>query len=194
MTKVKICGIKTRAALDCAVKAGADYIGLVFAPSRRQVSIKEAKQLLTNLPKTVKAVGVFANSSLEELEAVLSQVPLDLLQIHGRLPDGLFETIDLPIIQALAIGDSDLPSYDPSASYLLFDAPQAGSGQPFDWQRLETSQLSKPFFIAGGLTPDNVAQAIQTFQPYGVDVSSGVETNGQKDLNKIRQFIESVTS
>lgn len=194
MTKVKICGLKTPEAVACAVEAGADYIGLVFAKSKRQVSLNQAKDLVRGIPASVKVVGVFANPSLEELLEITQQVPLDLVQIHGHLPAGLSQNLSVPIIRALAVTKGESIGNQPDVDYLLFDAPQAGSGKTFDWQALDTSQLNQPFFIAGGLNPDNVAQTIAHFQPYAVDVSSGVETNGQKDLKKIRQFIESVKS
>ena len=171
MTKVKICGLSTPEAVATAVEAGADYIGFVFAKSKRQVSLEQAHELAKGVTGQTKIVGVFVSPSLEELEEAISQVPLD--------------------IRAIQISDSE-SQVKSQADYLLFDAPIAGSGQTFDWQLLADKQIEQDYFIAGGLTVDNVAEAKETFQPYALDVSSGVETDGHKDLDKIKAFIERV--
>ena len=171
MTKVKICGLSTPEAVATAVKAGADYIGFVFAKSNRQVSLEQAHELAKGVTGQTKTVGVFVSPSLKELEEAISQVPLDIVQIH------------------VSDGDSQVKS---QAGYLLFDAPIAGSGQTFDWQLLADKQIEQDYFIAGGLAVDNVAEAKETFHPYALDVSSGVETDGYKDLKKIKAFIERV--
>lgn len=191
MTKVKICGLKTPEAVETAVAAGADYIGFVFAKSRRQVSLDQARQLAGLLPPRVQKVGVFLSPSLEELETAISAVGLDLVQIHGDFTPELLGQVSRPVIRAYQVKDG-LKSVSPEADYILFDAPLAGSGQTFDWQAVDTSKIDQPFFIAGGLTADNVSAAIEHFSPYAVDVSSGVETEGEKDLAKIRTFIERV--
>ena len=191
MTKVKICGLSTKGAVETAVSAGADYIGFVFAPSKRQVTLGQAAKLAEIIPTNVKKVGVFVSPSREELLEAIEKVDLDLVQIHGQVADDLFENLPCTSIQAVQVGgDGHVPSSQ--ADYLLFDAPVAGSGQTFDWGQLDTTELAQPFFIAGGLNEDNVARAIQHFSPFAVDVSSGVETDGQKDHEKIRRFIERV--
>ena len=191
MTKVKICGLSTKEAVEVAVSAGADYIGFVFAPSKRQVILEQAAELATLIPVNVKKVGVFVSPSREELLDAIEKVDLDLVQIHGQVADDLFESLPCASIQAVQVdGDGNVPNSQ--ADYLLFDAPVAGSGQTFDWAQLDTIGLTQPFFIAGGLNEDNVVKAIQHFTPYAVDVSSGVETDGQKDQEKIRRFIERV--
>lgn len=191
MTKVKICGLSTKEAVDTAVSAGADYIGFVFAPSKRQVTLEEATELAKLIPADVQKVGVFVSPSRAQLLEAIDKVGLDLVQVHGQVADGLFEDLPCASIQAVQVdGDGNVPNSQ--ADYLLFDAPVAGSGQTFDWGQLDTSGLAQPFFIAGGLKEDNVARAIQHFTPYAVDVSSGVETDGQKDQEKIRRFIERV--
>lgn len=191
MTKVKICGLKTVEAVQVAVEAGADYIGFVFAESRRQVSLEQAEKLASSIPATVQKVGVFVSPSLAELEQAIDQVGLDLVQIHGDFDENLLSQISVPVIRAVQVqsGGETLHS---QADYLLFDAPVAGSGRTFDWNKLDSSAISQPFFIAGGLDADNVRAAVQTFSPYAVDVSSGVETDGVKDNEKIRRFIERV--
>ena len=191
MTKVKICGLSTKGAVETAVLAGADYIGFVFAPSKRQVTLEQAIELAEIIPTNVKKVGVFVSPSREELLEAIEKIGLDLVQIHGQVADDLFENLPCASIQAVQVDErGHVPNSQ--ADYLLFDAPVAGSGQTFDWGQLDTTELSQPFLIAGGLNEDNVAKAIQHFTPYAVDVSSGVESNGQKDHEKIRRFIERV--
>ena len=189
MTKVKICGLSTEEAVGTAVSAGADYIGFVFAPSKRQVTLDQAAELAKIIPSDVKKVGVFVSPSRVELLEAIDKVGLDLVQVHGQIADDVFEDLPCDSIQAVQVdGEGHVPHSQ--ADYLLFDAPVAGSGQTFDWGQLDTTGLNQPFFIAGGLKEDNVVQAIQHFTPYAVDVSSGVETDGQKDQEKIRRFIE----
>ena len=191
MTKVKICGLSTKEAVETAVSAGADYIGFVFAPSKRQVTLEEAAELAKLIPVNFKKVGVFVSPSRAQLLEAIEKVGLDLVQVHGQVADALFEDLSCASIQAVQVdGNGHVPNSQ--ADYLLFDAPVAGSGQTFDWGQLDTAELAQPFFIAGGLKEDNVAKAIQHFTPYAVDVSSGVETDGQKDHKKIRRFIERV--
>ena len=191
MTKVKICGLSTKGAVEAAVSAGADYIGFVFAPSKRQVTLDQAADLAELIPSDVKKVGVFVSPSRAELLEAVDKVGLDLVQIHSQVADDLFEDLPCASIQAVQVdGNGHVPHS--RADYLLFDAPVAGSGQTFDWGQLDTAELAQPFFIAGGLKEDNVVKAIQNFTPYAVDVSSGVETDGQKDHEKIRRFIERV--
>lgn len=191
MTKVKICGLSTREAVEVAVNSGADYIGFVFAKSKRQVGIKQASHLAQFIPKIVQKVGVFVSPTLMELQEAIVKVPLDLVQIHGEFSDEDFEKLDVPSIRAIPV-EKTLEEIETKADFLLFDAPLAGSGKTFDWELLKNQVIEKPYFLAGGLTVDNVKQAITFFRPYTVDVSSGVETDGKKDLLKILGFIESV--
>ena len=191
MTKVKICGLSTKEAVKTAVSAGADYIGFVFAPSKRQVTVEQATELAKFIPSHIQKVGVFVSPSRAELLEAVDKVGLDFVQVHGKVVDKLFENLPCGSIQAVQIDEGGhVPNSQ--ADYLLFDAPVAGSGQTFDWDQLDMTELAQPFFIAGGLNEDNVARAIQHFSPFAVDVSSGVETNGQKDHEKIRRFIERV--
>ena len=191
MTKVKICGLSNIEAVKTAVSAGADYIGFVFAPSKRQVTLEQAAELAKFIPSHIQKVGVFVSPSRADLLEAIEKVGLDLVQVHGQVVDKLFENLPCGSIQAVQVdGNGHIPSSQ--ADYLLFDAPVAGSGQNFDWGQLDTKGLAQSFFIAGGLNEDNVAKAIQHFTPFAVDVSSGVETDGQKDHEKIRRFIERV--
>ena len=191
MTKVKICGLSNIEAVKTAVSAGADYIGFVFAPSKRQVTVEQAIDLAKFIPRHIQKVGVFVSPSRADLLEAIEKVGLDLVQVHGQVVDKLFENLPCGSIQAVQVDEGGhVPNSQ--ADYLLFDAPVAGSGQTFDWGRLDTTKLAQLFFIAGGLNEDNVARAIQHFSPFAVDVSSGVETDGQKDHEKIRRFIERV--
>lgn len=189
MTKVKICGLSTVEAVETAVLAGADYIGFVFAESKRQVSLEQAHELAKLVTGKTKIVGVFVSPSLEELEQAIAQVPLDIVQIHGTFDEVLIPKISVPVIRAIQLSDQEAKVTSP-ADFLLFDAPVAGSGRTFDWDLLKDQKIQQDFFIAGGLTVDNVRQARETFQPYALDVSSGVETDGRKDIEKIKAFIE----
>ena len=191
MTKVKICGLSTASAVETACQAGADYIGFVFAESRRRVSLEQAQELAALVPSTVRKVGVFVSPSLAELQEAISVANLDLVQIHGDFNEDLLSEIGRPAIRAYQVKGA-LKGVSQQADYLLFDAPLAGSGKTFDWQSFDKNQIHQPFFIAGGLNAGNVREAIQHFAPYAVDVSSGIETDGQKDLEKIKEFIERV--
>lgn len=189
MTKVKICGLSTVEAVETAVLAGADYIGFVFAESKRQISLEQAHELAKLVTGKTKIVGVFVSPSLEDLEQAIGQVPLDMVQIHGMFDETLIPKISVPVIRAIQLSDQEAKVTSP-ADFLLFDAPVAGSGRTFDWDLLKDQKIQQDFFIAGGLTVDNVRQARETFQPYALDVSSGVETDGRKDIEKIKAFIE----
>ena len=189
MTKVKICGLSTVEAVETAVLAGADDICCVFSASKRQVSLEQAQELAKRVTGKTKIVGVFVSPSLEDLELAIGRVPLDMVQIHGTFDETLMPLISVPVIRAFQLSDQEA-QVSSQADYLLFDAPVAGSGQTFDWDLLKNQKIQQDFFIAGGLTVANVRQARETFQPYAVDVSSGVETDGRKDIEKIKAFIE----
>ena len=189
MTKVKICGLSTAEAVETAVLAGADYIGFVFAKSKRQVSLEQAHELARLVTGPTNIVGVFVSPSIEDLEQAIAQVPLDIVQIHGTFDEDQIPKITVPVIRAIQLRDGEAQVLS-QADYLLFDAPVAGSGRTFDWDLLKDQKIRQDFFIAGGLTVDNVRQARATFQPYALDVSSGVETDGHKDIEKIKAFIE----
>ena len=142
MTNVKICGLSTPEAVATAVEAGADYIGFVFAKSKRQVSLEQAHELAKGVTGQTKIVGVFVSPSLEELEEAISQVPLDIVQIHGTFDEALISKISVPVIRAIQISDSE-SQVKSQSDYLLFDAPIAGSGQTFDWQLLADKQIEQ---------------------------------------------------
>jgi phosphoribosylanthranilate isomerase len=199
MTKVKICGLMESQHVKIAVDAGADAIGFVFAPSRRQVTIAEAKKLAGDIPPGVLKIGVFVDASRDEIEKTYREVPLDFVQFHGDESKDFIKKVGLPSIKVLSVySDEDAKRaghYD--TDYFLFDTPgtdfKGGSGMTFDWQLMKDAGVQpNKVILAGGLNVDNVAQAIRTVNPYMVDVSSGVESKGRKDENLIRTFINTV--
>ncbi|AVQ97891.1 phosphoribosylanthranilate isomerase [Oceanobacillus sp. M65] len=192
---VKICGIQTDQAAEAAVKAGADFIGFVFADSKRRVNPKVAAEIGTHLPPTIKKVGVFVNETKEKMEQIAEEVNLDYIQLHGDEPASLARELSYPIIKAFSVGDGNVEEMkDYPCDYYLLDSPvgryRGGNGKSFDWSLIKDLAF-KPnnFLLAGGLTSENVSQAIQEANPLGVDVSSGVETLGKKDSEKIMKFI-----
>lgn len=196
--RVKICGITRLQDLHAACDAGADALGFVFyEKSPRHVSIAAAAALLRELPPFVQSVGLFVNAEPAFIEAVLQAVPLDLLQFHGDETPADCVRFDRPYIKAERVNrESDLlkcaADFD-AARGLLLDAwvpgMPGGTGERFDWSLIPPA-LPKPVILSGGLTPDNVAEAVRRVRPWAVDVSSGVEvTKGIKDAHLIAQFI-----
>ncbi|MDT2660234.1 phosphoribosylanthranilate isomerase [Enterococcus hulanensis] len=193
MTQIKICGLKNTAAIEAAVQAGADYLGFVFAESPRKVRPEEVRRLTKDLPETIKKVGVFVSPLQAEVEEIAEIAGLDLIQIHGK---NELTKLSRPIIRAFSINDQ-ASIYFYQYPHLLLDAPPAklmgGNGQTFDWRLVDQRHLPKDkLWLAGGLTAENVGEAISYFQPQVVDVSSGVETAGEKDLAKIQTFCQAV--
>lgn len=194
----KICGITRVEDALAAAAAGADAIGLVFyAKSPRAVSVEQAQQIIAALPPFVTTVGLFVDMPRPELQQILAQVPLDLLQFHGDESVEQCEGYGRPYIKALRVKAGDdiaaLMAQYPSASGVLLDTfvegVPGGTGLAFDWS-LVPAELPKPVILAGGLTPDNVATAIDRVRPYAVDISGGVESaKGIKDADKVRAFI-----
>jgi len=197
-TRVKICGITSPVDGIAAAQSGADAIGLVFyPPSPRALSTVIAREIVDSLPPFVTTVGLFVDMPQAEIDEILAAVPLDMLQFHGS-EDPLFcASFDKPWMKAVRMSpEVDLLKEEEryfAASALLVDAYQkgvpGGTGQSFDWGRVPVD-LQKPIVLAGGLTPENVEQAIKEVSPWAVDVSGGVElTKGVKDLDKVAQFI-----
>lgn len=192
---VKICGIQTLSAAHAAVEAGANWLGFVFAPSKRRITPEQAKAIVRTLPPSVQAIGVFVNETVETIKHTAEKVGLNMIQLHGDEPSHEAEQLPYPIIKAFAIDhlkDIDVSAYP--SDYILIDSPRTssygGTGRSFDWHILQEMSLDLGnIILAGGLTCQNINQAIQITQPQGVDVSSGVETNGRKDNDKIRRFI-----
>jgi len=203
VVRSKICGITRVEDALVAAEAGADAIGLVFyARSPRAVSVQQARAIIAALPPFVTTVGLFVNASRCEINELLEAVPLDMLQFHGDESPADCEGYHRPWFKALRVGNGEdiaaqVARY-PNASAILLDTFVAGvpggTGERFDWSLIPPA-LSKPLILAGGLTADNVQQAIAQVRPYAVDVSGGVEASkGIKDADKVATFIQRVRS
>ncbi len=204
--RAKICGITRVQDAQAAVDAGADAIGLVFfPPSPRYVEIEQAKTLVAHIPAYVQVVGLFVDASLQDIETVLKHVALDVIQFHGNESPEQCQAIATSLhrrwykaIQVKADMDviAEIKRYQQvGASAVLLDAwhPElkGGTGQVFDWSKFP--KLDIPLILAGGLTPDNIEQAIEVTHPYAVDVSGGVEAaKGIKDPQLIQKFMQGV--
>ena len=210
--KVKMCGISKVETIPAVVEAKPDYMGLVFAPSKRQVTVDQAKILVEELHRgyakkygsdtehdkndTIKTVGVFVNETVDNLVTIANEANLDAVQLHGDEDEtfiqSLKERTNVEVWKAVQIRSAaDVEKWiDSSADMLLFDAyhkdERGGTGEVFDWSSLDA--FERPFMLAGGIDSTNVARAIRTVRPYGIDISSGIETNGVKDDEKIKAF------
>ncbi len=202
-TRIKICGITRVEDALAAVELGADAIGLVFyPPSPRAVSVAQAREILATLPPFVTSVGLFVNNERAAMESLLAQLPIDLLQFHGDESPQQCRGFGRPYIKALrmrpgqAVG-AEMDRFTDAQGFLLDtyqEGVPGGTGQVFDWS-LVPKDYPKPLVLAGGLTPENVAQAVSQVRPYAVDVSGGVEAGkGIKDKSKIAAFIRGVRS
>ena len=210
--KVKMCGISKVETIPAVVEAKPDYMGLVFAPSKRQVTVDQAKTLVEALHKQytkrynngteqsnndeIKTVGVFVNETLDNLVTIAKGINLDVVQLHGDEDEAFIQSLkgrtNVEIWKAVQIRSAaDAEAWiDSSADMLLFDAyhkdERGGTGEVFDWSCLD--EFERPFMLAGGIDSTNVARAIRTVRPYGIDISSGIETDGVKDDEKIKAF------
>lgn len=199
MTLVKICGLKTPDTLTAALEGGADFVGLVFhEPSPRHVDIEVAAYLASYIPESVKIVGLFVDPSDRILTEILGNVRIDMVQLHGnenpeRIAD-IKRKFGRPVIKAFSIASPEdiagIAAYEDVADWLMLDSRGGGTGKSFDWKLLDGAVFTKPWMLAGGLTPGIVGGAIKRLKPAAVDVSSGVESSrGVKDADKIRAFI-----
>ena len=210
--KVKMCGISKVETIPAVVEAKPDYMGLVFAPSKRQVTVDQAKTLVEELHRgyaqkygsdtehdkndTIKTVGVFVNETIDNLVTIANEANLDAVQLHGDEDEAFIQSLkertNVEIWKAVQIRSvADAETWiDSSADMLLFDAyhkdERGGTGEIFDWSCLD--EFERPFMLAGGIDCTNVARAIRTVRPYGIDISSGIETDGVKDDEKIKAF------
>lgn len=190
---VKICGIQSLTAAKTAVQYGADLLGFVFADSKRAITAEKARLITDELPENIKNVGVFVNESVSHMESVAALAGLDYIQLHGNEPPTVAAQLSLPVIKAFPADIEKMEEIRQyPCSYVLLDHPSGGgTGKTFEWQQFKAFHREIPhFFLAGGLQPDNVQNAIRLVHPFGVDVSSGVETNGQKDPCKIQRFLK----
>lgn len=202
MTRIKICGLIRKEDIESVNRWLPDYIGFVFCESRRQVTPKQAGLLKAGLDDRIKAAGVFVNEPLNSIIQLCQNGIIDVVQLHGDESEAyireLKEQIDCPVVKAVRVRSSEQirQAENLSCDLLLLDTYQkgqyGGSGKTFDYALIPN--LQKSFFLAGGLDNSNIAQAISACHPYGVDISSGVETDGLKDDVKIRQIIQTIRS
>lgn len=202
MTKIKICGITNKIDAVAAAGLGVDMLGFVFyAKSKRSVDPKLARDIAGELPDSVMKVGVFVDEDKSKVLDIAADVSLDMLQLHGEeTPEYCAELKkEYKVMKAFRVKDrfSLKKVNDYSADYYLFDsyakALAGGTGKTFDWKVLKDFEVLKPFILSGGLDPENVSKAIIEISPYGVDVSSGVESSpGKKDMELVKKFVANV--
>jgi phosphoribosylanthranilate isomerase len=198
--KIKICGLKEVSHAKLAAELSADFLGFVFAKSPRRISPDEARSVIKELPSHVRKVGVFVNEEIDTVNEISLHCGLDLVQLHGNETPDYCSRIKIRIIRGFRIKDRsslrELEIYSGIVDIFLLDTYvqgiTGGTGMTFDWQVAKEASVFGNILLAGGLEPDNVNQAINEAMPYGVDVSSGVETNGVKDPAKIEAFIRQV--
>lgn len=196
MTKIKLCGLRREADIEAANELRPDYIGFVFAgKSRRAVDRETAVRLKALLSREIQAVGVFVNAQPETVAFLLEEKVIDLAQLHGQEDEEyisrLRELTDKPLIQAFRIRNAEdaRRAEKSTAEYILLDAG-AGDGKTFEWELAES--VERPYFLAGGLTPENAGEAAERLHSFALDVSSGIETDGWKDPAKMRAFVNHV--
>lgn len=196
MTRIKLCGLSRPCDIEAANELKPEYIGFVFAPkSKRHVTAEKAGELKRLLDPDIKAVGVFVNERLETAAGLLNSGIIDLAQLHGkedrRYIERLRELTGKPLIQAFQIEtEEDIKeARESAAEYILLDSG-AGTGTTFDWRLAQ--KLKRQYFLAGGLTPGNVGEAVRILSPFAVDVSSGIETDGYKNKAKMAAFAAAV--
>ena len=215
-TQIKICGLKTVTIAKAVGELQPDFIGFMFARSKREVTPAEAGEMIRAMRQTgssAKVVGVFVNPTLAQLASVLAEAPLDIVQLHGaETPDYCEEMKShfphIAVWKVLSVTESDMENgatelartidtYNGAIDAIMLDTQGGGTGKTFRWElipvvKARAAAAALPLYIAGGLQPDNVGELVTTYAPDGVDVSSGVETNGEKDITKIAAFIERV--
>lgn len=194
---VKICGITTNDAAACAVQHGAHALGFVFAKSKRRISAEKANEIIDTLPENLMKVGVFVNESKENIEKIVKVSGINVIQLHGDETAEFASGLSLPIIKAFSIStQEDLQQVTAfPCDYALLDSPRGkyhgGNGIAFDWSMIKNYDFGKKkIILAGGLNETNLTEAIHTTNPFMIDVSSGVETEGKKDLEKIKNFLQ----
>jgi phosphoribosylanthranilate isomerase len=198
VTRVKICGISDVDSALVAAESGANAIGLIFAPSRRQVTVDQARSIAFALPPFVARVGVFVDEDAEVVQEIVREAGLDTVQLHGNESPDYCSAMTVPVLKAIRVRDArslgGLDRYRVAAFLLDTYDPETlgGTGRPFDWDLAVPTDSTHRMILSGGLNPANVVEALERVRPFGVDVSSGVETDGLKDHSKIREFIRRV--
>lgn len=197
MTKIKFCGLTREADIVCANELCPEYIGFVFArASRRYIAPEKAAALKKKLDARILAAGVFVDEEPGTVAGLLNNAAIDIAQLHGgenrEYIRRLRSLTDKPLIQAFRIDSPEdvKRAMDSAADFILLDAQGGGSGSVFDWGLVR--DIGRKFFLAGGLDAGNAAKAIEELRPYALDVSSGIETDGYKDRNKMREFVSVV--
>lgn len=195
MVKIKLCGLTRRCDIDWANELLPDYVGFVFAGSRRRVTDRQAAQLRKILREDIPAVGVFVDEPIDHVAALVRQGVIQMVQLHGAEDEGyireLRRAVSAPVIQAFSVRSHEdiQDAGKSSADFILLDHGAGGTGQAFDWSL--AAALDRPYFLAGGLHPGNAAAAAE-LRPYAVDVSSGIETEGVKDRQKMIEFVRRI--
>lgn len=203
MTKVKICGLKMVQEVEIVNKFSPDYIGFIFAPTKRQISLQQAKLLKQRIKPTIQTVGVFVNETIENILVYESAGVIDMIQIHGDEDLGYINLLrnasKLPIMKAVRIKDkytleeNKVLLENQLLDYVLLDTyhkeAYGGTGESFDWRML--SKVKRPYFLAGGIGSDNVEEAMK-HHPYAVDISSKIETEGMKDEKKLAELFRKI--
>ncbi|MCR5794733.1 MAG: phosphoribosylanthranilate isomerase [Solobacterium sp.] len=195
MTVVKICGLMSVQDIRAVNETEADFAGMILSEGfRRSVSMPEARLMKGELSPRIKMCGVFVNAPIEYIRKFIEEGVIDIVQLHGNEDEAFIgglkqEYPDIPVIRAFTVKNAeDVRRAESSAADMIILDAGKGTGKAFDWDLLE--DMHREYILAGGLTPDNVAEAVRTLQPYGADTSSGVETDGRKDREKIHAFVK----
>ena len=188
MKAIKICGLSRIEDIEYVNEYKPEYIGFVFAKSSRQVTMEQAKQLKKLLNPLIKAVGVFVDEKITNIIEIIKNGCIDIIQLHGKEDHQYIKELkkqtNLPIIKAISLEETTVLDFD--VEYYLLDSKVPGSGRSFDWSTIK--EINTPFFLAGGISMDNLQEALLV-NSYGIDISSGVETEGKKDRKKIEAVI-----
>jgi len=197
MTRIKICGLTQVKDAQAAAEAGADALGFILAPSKRQISPDTARKIIEQLPAFVTKVGVIVDVELAQAQDILEDCGFDLLQLHGRETAQYCASFKGRAIKVFRMDEEfklgQIDAYTQVTRALLLDSGAGGTGRTFDWSSIPEGLDRRWLILAGGLGPDNVVKAIKTVKPWAVDVSSGIEIEpGRKDIGKMKEFIKRV--
>ena len=196
MTKIKLCGLSRIEDIELANQLAPEYVGFVFwEKSKRNVSLEQARLLREKLEESILSAGVFVDADMEYILTLVQAGIINIVQLHGHEDEAyirdLRKLVDCPIIKAFCIrNDEDMELANISSADMVLLDSGMGTGVTFDWRRLKL--VSRPYILAGGLNPSNIVEAVTTLHPFGVDVSSGIETDGLKDPAKMREFVRLV--
>lgn len=195
MSKIKICGLSRKCDIDYVNELMPDYIGFVFAKSRRQIDRRKAEKLREMLNENIQTVGVFVNEDINKVADIANNSIIDMIQLHGSEDETYVKSLryktDAKIIKAFKINSYEniKMANESDAEYILLDNGNGGTGESFDWGYVDN--IDRPYFLAGGINESNLEAALR-LQPYAIDLSSGIETDGFKDYNKIKNVIRTV--